>query len=578
MVALTCNRREQICFYINRIKERGVTIEELAKHAQRIDLLTYDLWVRFSAHAKPEGFRAQIVAVDREAIILYKRSLNKWIARSLEKQGFEPEKAREWAAQMSVCIYSSNQEDGKPSEDPYLDALRHDLRRYALEGTAEKAAIAKFTGDNAEYEEKVQQEKVPPVYFLIVCNKLLTGFDAPHESVLYLDSQLREHNLLQAIARTNRVYGSHKEFGLIVDYIGVTKRITEALASYRQADIQNALLDLDGVRADLKAAHAAVLPYLKAIPRHAGNLRQEYNALIAALGTEDQWFTFQRKAKAFIKAYDSLSPDPTVLDYTTDMKWVAGFLPLATLRFEKKESSLPRDVSAKIRAMLEEHLSITGISTLCKLRNITDPEFWHDFTLLQEPQDPKELKTAAVRKSAELQKIMRQKMDDNEIRYGPFSDRVLEVLRQFEQGQLEAIETLRQYDQILRDLQAGEQAYRNSGLNQQAYGILKILEAFQPSPATPSPASGRVKKAIDPTHQYKTGSEAELDPLQHAAQAIDALYSSNDIAPPGWHRKDQLRKELRQQVRAIVFNLGLVNWKEIPSKVDEYALKQYLKG
>jgi type I restriction enzyme R subunit len=69
-----------------------------------------------------------------------------------------------------------------------------------------------------------------------------------------------------------------------------------------------------------------------------------------------------------------------------------------------------------------------------------------------------------------------------------------------------------------------------------------------------------------------------LNPLEKAAQAIDELYSSDETAPPGWHLKEQLRKGLRQQVRANVFNLGLKDWKEIPSKVDEYALKHYIKA
>lgn len=66
--------------------------------------------------------------------------------------------------------------------------------------------------------------------------------------------------------------------------------------------------------------------------------------------------------------------------------------------------------------------------------------------------------------------------------------------------------------------------------------------------------------------------------LEAAAQTIDALYSSNDFAPPGWHIKEQQRKEVRQQVRALVFQLGLENWKHIPNKVDEYALKHYQKN
>jgi type I restriction enzyme R subunit len=151
--------------------------------------------------------------------------------------------------------------------------------------------------------------------------------------------------------------------------------------------------------------------------------------------------------------------------------------------------------------------------------------------------------------------------------YGTFSERVLEVLRQFEQGQLEAAETLKQYEQIVRDMQAAEQAHKQTSLNQKAYGVLKILEAFLP-----------VNQGEDNNSQsdsYSGNSDVEPNPLEKAAQAIDALYSNDETAPPGWHLKEQLRKELRQKVRALVFNLKLENWKDIPSKVDEYALKHY---
>lgn len=201
--------------------------------------------------------------------------------------------------------------------------------------------------------------------------------------------------------------------------------------------------------------------------------------------------------------------------------------------------------------MLEEHLNVTGISTPCQLRHITDPEFWQDFNLA-ENQD---IQTAAVRKSPELKKIIQEKTAENPLQYSSFSDQTLEILNRFETGQLAAAETLKQYEQIIRELLAEEQAHQTTGLNKNAYSILKILEAFIPANST----------------DFTTK-------LAAAAQTIDALYSSNDFAPPSWHLKEQQRKELRQQVRALVFQLGLDNWKDIPNKVDEYALKHYQKN
>ncbi len=98
--------------------------------------------------------------------------------------------------------------------------------------------------------------------FLIVCDKLLTGFDCPIESVMYLDKPLKEHGLLQAIARTNRVSDAKKRNGLIVDYIGVSGHLEEALSSYRADDVKNAMLrDLDDLRNQLRAVHSAVIAF-----------------------------------------------------------------------------------------------------------------------------------------------------------------------------------------------------------------------------------------------------------------------------------------------------------------------------
>jgi type I restriction enzyme R subunit len=162
---------------------------------------------------------------------------------------------------------------------------------------------------------------------------------------------------------------------------------------------------------------------------------------------------------------------------------------------------------------------------------------------------------------------MEQKQEENPLFYGSFSDQVLEVLRQFEQGQIDAAETLKRQAQILGNMQAAESAHQQSNLNQKAYGIFKILEAFLPENQSQESSAQNNSDSVD----------NGLNPLEKAAQAIDELYSSDETAPPGWHLKEQLRKGLRQQVRANVFKLGLKDWKEIPVKVDEYALKHYIK-
>lgn len=539
---------------LEMIKAKGVSVADLAKHQRRVALITHDLWQHYREHVEPDGFKAQVVAIDREGIILYKRALDKVIAETFEAQGMAPDEAREKAAAMSACVYSGNQEDGKPSEDSYLAGIRSDLQLHLVDEQAEKDIISAF--------KKTEQ----PPYLLIVCNKLLTGFDAPVESVMYLDNPLKEHNLLQAIARTNRVAGPQKQFGLIVDYIGVTRKLTEALASYREADVQNALLDLDVQRQELKGAHAEVMKLLKNIPRNTGELKQEHDALAQALGSEDAWFTFHRLGTAFIRAYEGLSPDPAILDYTRDMKWVAGFLVYGRLIFEKKETLDLLDYSAKIRQILDEQLNVTGIRTLVKLRHLTDPEFADDFKVEGKPED--ELKTAAIRKAAELKKVLREKMASEPERYGPFSELVLEILKRFERGQIDAAEALKGYEKVAKGLADEEDSHKESCLNRSAYGVYKILEALKPEAG----------QAAEGTSKYGgDGKGEDLSQLEQLALQIDALYRSEQTAPSGWHLKEQLKKELRQMIRKLILPAGLTDWKTIPARVEEYALKTYVK-
>jgi len=109
---------------IAEIKRRGVSIVDLAKHHKRVDIIAYDIWQHFKGWAEPDGFKAQVVAIDREAVILYKRALDKVIAEDLQKDGLSPEEAQAKAIEMSTCVYSASQEDGKPSKDEYTNGRR----------------------------------------------------------------------------------------------------------------------------------------------------------------------------------------------------------------------------------------------------------------------------------------------------------------------------------------------------------------------------------------------------------------------------------------------------------------------
>lgn len=520
---------------LNEVKKRGLQIEDLVKHPRRIALIAYDIWTHFKAYAQPDGFKAQIVAIDREAVILYKQALTAVIAEDLQTQGLESAEALARADAMSACVYSINQEDSKPSEDAHKQAIRKELKAHYLDAEAEKLAKKAF-GRKGEDPQ-----------FLIVCDKLLTGFDCPIESVMYLDKPLKEHGLLQAIARTNRVSDPKKRNGLIVDYIGVSGHLEEALSSYRADDVKNAMRNLDDLRNQLRAAHSAVAALMKPLKRKASDkdaLKAEYDAFVKLLGTEDKWFDFKAKARSFITFYETLSPDPSVLEFTADLKWVANFLLYGTQHFEKRQAFDQMNYSEKIREMLETHLDATGLSVTIKLRHITDPEFWEDFDPTDKSED--DLMTAAIRKTTELRKTVTERIDDSPHQYGKFSDRLRQLLDKMESAQVSWADKLKSAEELAKDITAEDAAHVDAGLSPGAYGILQMLNGFI------------------------SGPEGEV-----LAIRLEALYMDPWKAPAGWWAKDGLRRSLRQEVRSMVHLAGLSQLKEIPEEVEAYALKHF---
>jgi len=526
------------------LKSKGLTLATLAKHPERVRLIAMDIWEHFKQVCQPDGFKAQIVVVDREAIVLMRSALSAVIAADFTKAGAEDAEAQ--ADAMIACVFSKSQEDGKPSEDDHVAEVRGELEAHFVDDAAEKAIKKAF--------KKVGQKPS----FLIVCDKLLTGFDAPIEAVMYLDKPLKEHGLLQAIARTNRTCSIKrpdggevvKPHGRIVDYMGVTAHLDEALKSYRAEDVANALNDISTLRADLREAHARYMRQkrdmkLVGLDEKAAAYRVRD---IIADGLEDDWFELQRLTRTFIKVYGELSPDPAILNFTAEVKWAAGFLKVAAQVIDKDQSVDHRSYTGKIRDMLEEHVHATGLSTTIKLRSITDPNFTDDFE--SEGKTEAQLQEAFVRKSAELKRVTRELVDKNPAQYGRFSERVLEIIRRFEEGQIAAAEGLKEYEDLTGGINAEKGAHADLGMDENAFSILRIMEGL-------------------------VGEEVDHPTLQEAAVAIGGIYANAQATQPAWFYMEDYRRKLKQRAKRVLSDLGVPEAKTIRDAIDEFAEHAY---
>ena len=192
--------------------------------------------------------------------------------------------------------------------------------------------------------------------FLIVCDKLLTGFDAPIEQVMYLDKPIKEHNLLQAIARTNRTYDK-KTYGLIVDYYGVSRFLEQALAIFNKEDVQGALQNIDTEIPRLQSRHRSAMRFFDYIS--TDNLE----ACLQVLEPEDVRNEFDTAFKRFSESMDMVMPSPKAHDYIVDLKFLSKVRQAAKSRYRVDEMDIS-DCGEKVKQLIEEHLAAVGIAVV----------------------------------------------------------------------------------------------------------------------------------------------------------------------------------------------------------------------
>jgi type I restriction enzyme R subunit len=223
------------------MKRKWSRLLPLAQTRQRIDMVAFDIHEHFISYAGPKGFKAMIAASSRPAAID--------LHRSIKKLG---------GIKTAVVISPENVKEG----DELTGENKEKIRSFF------KEEVEPLFGHNyEEYGEWAKNSFIggEDVDMLIVKDMLLTGFDAPVAAVLYVDKPMREHALLQALARVNRVYPG-KDFGLIVDYWGIFSKLNTAMDMYAdeksgmdgydQADIENAILGAVDQKRKLERAHS----------------------------------------------------------------------------------------------------------------------------------------------------------------------------------------------------------------------------------------------------------------------------------------------------------------------------------
>ena len=261
------------------LAKRAAKMAVLVKNPERIRAVVTHIIRHFQTKVDPNGFKAQVVVFDRECCVLYKQVMD-------ELAGPDA----------SAIVMSAAQSD--PPE----------WKEHVRDKDAEEKLLDRF------------RDPVDPLKFVIVTSKLLTGFDAPILQVMYLDKPMKDHNLLQAICRTNRTFGQEKTHGLIVDYIGIFDDVARAL-DFDEKAVQQVVSNIDELRKELPVQVQKCLGFFPGVDRSVGG----YEGLMAAqqaLPNNDVRDRFAAEYTLLGRIWEALSPDPMLGAYENDYRWL----------------------------------------------------------------------------------------------------------------------------------------------------------------------------------------------------------------------------------------------------------------
>jgi type I restriction enzyme R subunit len=452
---------------LDRVLKRAVTLKNMLKNPDRVRKVAVHVARHYRETIEPMGYKAFLVGVDREACGLYKGELDKHLPP-------------EW----STVVYSAGFND--PPE----------LARWHLSDDKERAVRKAFR----------KPDELPKV--LIVTEKLLTGFDAPILYGMYLDKPMRDHVLLQAIARVNRPYedeGRRKQNGLIVDYVGVFENLEKALA-FDSEDIAGIVEDLEVLRIRFEQlVGEARNDYLRVGRGLGGDKKVE--AVIEAFRDPDRREVFYSFYREVEELYEILSPDPFLRPYVEDFGRLSEIYRLLRATFEPhlpvgrsflhKTAELVQEMTHTGSILDPRDVYVLDEGVLDMLATTDKPDTVKVFNLV------KVLENQAQEKGAEQPYLI------------PISERAEQIAEAFQQRLIDAQRALEELTALLEEARSAERDRQESGMLMEAFSVAWLLNRENVEGALD------IGKALEATFaQYPHWRVSH----QHGAEVRKALY------------------------------------------------------
>ncbi|MCC4782727.1 DEAD/DEAH box helicase family protein, partial [Vibrio lentus] len=408
---------------IREIRKKYGAEGDILEAEKRIEEIAEDLVKHYIRQILPAGFKAQVVCSSKQAAIHYQTYIEKALAKEIELYKKQPEQCIDKACLerlefLKTAVVISSDDTNEAASFTYA-------RKQAKELKAVDSFKKKF--DHSKPNTGVA--------FLIVCDMLLTGFDAPIEQVMYLDKKLREHNLLQTIARVNRT-AKEKKRGYIVDYIGLAHHLRDALSMYSQDDQDDILESIESIDSEvpvLESRYRRLLQLftelkvhnIEAFVNQKLSVDEHYQVQLQAIAVlEDprQRDSFNVFLKKFLQSMDIIMPHSLADPYKTPMYQFVHIQAKARQRYQDDSMSF-QGVGAKIRHLVNDHLISLGINP--KIKPI---DLFSDAFMTHMGKEP-DLQAQASEMEHAIRKHCKLNADDDPIFHKKMSEKLDEIIK-----------------------------------------------------------------------------------------------------------------------------------------------------
>lgn len=461
------NRLEMITRNLNEKQKEEVMkkwslFERIASSNQRISMIAFDINEHFLKNYKTQGsqFKAMLATNSKIEAIRY--------LEAFEELG---------DLNCAVVISPPDHREGHE----VVDAESKDkVQRFW------KQMMDRYLNED-DYEDSIKEEFIhgDDIDLLIVVDKLLTGFDAPRASILYIDKPLREHTLLQAIARVNRLYEG-KDYGFIIDYRGLLDKLDQALQVYSGGglenfdpkDLESTVYDVISIIGSLRQYHSDLLQTFAPIKNKSD--AEEYEVWLEDEERRESFYgvlcNFGRNLGIALeseKIYNALPPEE-LQKYKKNMKFFQELRKSVKLRYS--DTIDHKEYEAKMQKLMDNYISAEEVIRITNPVDILNEKAFEEEL---ERLDTKRAKADAIR--TRLTKSINTKWNENPAHYKRFSERINEAIQAYKEKRISEAEYLNKMKDILNDYRKGETAndypmiIRDSPNAQALYGVNKDI-------------------------------------------------------------------------------------------------------